>query len=122
MYNKNRRSKKRFARFDFAERLRRVMKKRKISQSMIERKTGIAQSTISRWLSGKTSPDVNVAAYLCQVMEISAQEIFAEEMDVDIMELMEAIETAILRIVSVLPHDSRKRLAQKLAQSGERAE
>lgn len=46
-----------------------------ISQTLLAQKIGVAQQTVSKYLSGKTMPALDTLANLCAVLDLDANDI-----------------------------------------------
>lgn len=49
---------------------------KKMSQKEFAEKIGVSQSSVTCWLKGKNSPDIEVVARICDVLEISVLDLF----------------------------------------------
>jgi transcriptional regulator with XRE-family HTH domain len=59
----------------FAQRLRRASKLKGISQNEIGRRLGNGKATVSNWFTGRTQPDFETFALLCQLLGVSSDQI-----------------------------------------------
>lgn len=49
---------------------------KKISQKELADRIGVSQSAVTNWVKGKNSPDIEAVAQICDVLGISATELF----------------------------------------------
>ncbi len=61
-----------------SERIFKIMDERGMSQIEFSRKTGISQSTISDWKRKKTNPAADKILTICQVLNVSANEVLQD--------------------------------------------
>lgn len=52
---------------------------RGISQKELAEKLGVSQSAVTNWIKGKNSPDIEVVAEICDVLEISVSDLFGKD-------------------------------------------
>lgn len=52
---------------------------RGISQKELAERLGVSQSAVTNWIKGKNSPDIEVVAEICDVLEISVSDLFGKE-------------------------------------------
>lgn len=64
---------------NFCENLKREMRYRRISQTELAEKLSTSQATISRWTKGVNQPDFQSLFLLCQILEISPNELLGWE-------------------------------------------
>lgn len=52
---------------------------RGISQKELSQKLGVSQSAVTNWVKGKNSPDIEVVAQICDVLDISVSDLFGKK-------------------------------------------
>ena len=52
---------------------------RRMSQKEFAEKLGVSQSSVTCWVKGKNSPDIEMVALICEVLQISVLELFGME-------------------------------------------
>ena len=62
----------------FQEKLVHLRKERKLSQEQLAEKLGVSRQAISRWESGDTTPDMLNILGLCNIFEISADDLIRD--------------------------------------------
>ena len=70
-------------------------KKKKLTQEQLAIKLGINNRTISRWENGKNMPDASLYKPLCEILEISIEELINGE-KTNKNEIRESVEKAII--------------------------
>lgn len=75
-------------------------KKKKLTQEQFAIKLGINNRTISRWENGKNMPDVSLYKPLCEILEISIEELINGE-KTNKNEIRESVEKAIINTVDL---------------------
>ncbi len=55
------------------------LKKRNISQKALADKLGTSKSTISGWIKGRCSPDIETIAKICDILNITVIELFGTD-------------------------------------------
>ncbi len=64
---------------NFCENLKREMRYRGISQTVLAERLNTSQATISRWVKGVNQPDFQALFVLCEILEISPNELLGWE-------------------------------------------
>lgn len=64
---------------EFAHRLRIMMKRKYISQEQLSELTGVTQTMISRYITGKALPSVLIVRKIAKVLDCSMDELFYQE-------------------------------------------
>lgn len=50
-----------------------------ISQKELADKLSVSQSAVTNWIKGKNSPDIEVVAQICDILEISVTDLFGAD-------------------------------------------
>lgn len=50
-----------------------------ISQKELADKLSVSQSAVTNWIKGKNSPDIEVVAQICDILEISVTDLFGSD-------------------------------------------
>lgn len=87
-------------------------KKKKLTQEQLAIKLGINNRTISRWENGKNMPDVSLYKPLCEILEISIEELINGE-KTNKNEIRESVEKAIINTVD-LSEKIRKKMNKQI--------
>lgn len=56
---------------NFPERLKKLLKDRRISQEILAEAVGVSQNLVSRWATGKNNPDIEQAAAVAEYFGVS---------------------------------------------------
>lgn len=49
-----------------------------ISQKELADKLNVSQSAVTNWIKGKNSPDIEIVAQICNILDISVNELFGK--------------------------------------------
>ncbi len=60
---------------NFSENFKREMKYRGISQTTLAERLNTSQATISRWMKGVNQPDFESLFLLCEILEVTPNEL-----------------------------------------------
>lgn len=52
---------------------------KEISQKELAEKLSVSQSAVTNWIKGKNSPDIEVIARMCDVLDISVTDLFGTD-------------------------------------------
>lgn len=72
---------------DLSSRLKEARQKKGLSQNAAAEKLNVSRQAISRWETGKGSPDINTLPLISELYEISIDELFGREVSVSENEL-----------------------------------
>lgn len=59
----------------FGQRLRRIRKAKKLTQTALANKVGVTPQYISLWETGKYRPSLQMFEWLCQALQVSSSEL-----------------------------------------------
>lgn len=65
----------------FSGNLKNVMNERGLTQAELARRTKIAETTVSRWLSGKRMPTIKHLIVLSNFFEVTIDELLADKIN-----------------------------------------
>lgn len=59
--------------------LKYYLKIKKISQKELSKKLNVSQSAVTNWIKGSNSPDIEMVAKICDILDISVNQLFGTE-------------------------------------------
>ncbi len=59
---------------------------RGMTQKELAEKLSVSQSAVTNWIKGKNSPDIEVVAQICEILNISVVELFGTNDDTSLSE------------------------------------
>ena len=62
-----------------SERILKILKDKKMTQAEFAKQTGIAASTVSEWKKKKTNPSADKIMDICQVLQVTPQQLLTGE-------------------------------------------
>ncbi len=105
------------------EKVLELMTKRGVSQKQLAEKTGIAESSVSRYLNGAVEPKVNILVDFAKILGVSPQYLLEDsESDKDTEDAFTSISTAIARKGKELTLEEKYKLIVMISNGGENNE
>lgn len=61
-----------------------LRKKKNLTQEQLAEKLGVTRQTLSNWENNITSPDLNQASMLCQILKIDIRDLLDNNIEIDV--------------------------------------